>query len=172
MMRELMPLAERAGALLKAHSQTIALNESSTGGLISAALLAVPGASAYYIGSVVVYTRQAWDAVRDFREEELGGIRAATEHNALVRARIARERFATVWGVGETGAAGPTGNRYGDPAGHTCVGVAGPFSQTRKILTGSADRAANMIAFAVASLTLLKDALDAQSSWPEAQDLC
>ena len=102
-----MPLAERAAELLKARKQTIALCESSTGGLISAALLAVPGASAYYIGSVVVYTRQAWDAVRDFREAELGGVRAATEHNALVRARIARERFATVWGVGETGAADP-----------------------------------------------------------------
>ena len=124
-MRELMPLAEQAALLLKARKQTIALNESSTGGLISAALLAVPGASAYYIGSVVVYTRQAWDAVRDFREEELGGIRAATEHNALVRARIARERFVTTWGIGETGAAGPTGNRYGDPAGHTCVAVVG-----------------------------------------------
>lgn len=161
-MRELMPLAERAGALLKAHRQTIALNESSTGGLISAALLAVPGASAYYIGSVVVYTRQAWDAVRDFREEELGGIRAATEHNALVRARIARERFATVWGVGETGAAGPTGNRYGDPAGHTCVTVVGPIERARTLRTGKAERMENMYAFADAALKLLIECLEAQ----------
>ena len=161
-MRELMPLAERAGALLKAHRQTIALNESSTGGLISAALLAVPGASAYYIGSVVVYTRQAWDAVRDFREAELGGIRAATEHNALVRARIARERFATVWGVGETGAAGPTGNRYGDPAGHTCVGVVGPLERAVTLQTGKSDRLENMHAFADAALKLLIECLEAQ----------
>ncbi len=161
-MRELMPLAERAGALLKAHRQTIALNESSTGGLISAALLAVPGASAYYIGSVVVYTRQAWDAVRDFREEELGGIRAATEHNALVRARIARERFATVWGIGETGAAGPTGNRYGDPAGHTCVTVVGPIERARTLRTGKAERMENMYAFADAALKLLIECLEAQ----------
>ena len=161
-MRELMPLAERAAALLKARKQTIALNESSTGGLISAALLAVPGASAYYIGSVVVYTRQAWDAVRDFREEELGGIRAATEHNALVRANIARGRFVTTWGVGETGAAGPTGNRYGDPAGHTCVAVAGPIERARTMRTGEAERLENMLAFADAALKLLVECLEAQ----------
>jgi PncC family amidohydrolase len=161
-MRELLPIAAQAAALLKRHKQTIALNESSSGGLISAALLAVPGASAYYIGSVVVYTRQAWDAVRDFREEELGGIRAATEHNALVRARIARERFATTWGVGETGAAGPGGNRYGDPAGHTCVAVAGPLERARTLQTGNADRTENMYAFATAALSLLVEALEAQ----------
>ena len=161
-MRELMPLAERAAALLKARKQTIALNESSTGGLISAALLAVPGASAYYVGSVVVYTRQAWDVVRDFREEELGGVRAATEHNALVRANIARGRFVTTWGVGETGAAGPTGNRYGDPAGHTCVAVAGPLERARTLRTGKAERMENMLAFADAALQLLIECLEAQ----------
>jgi PncC family amidohydrolase len=161
-MRELMPLAERAAVLLKARKQTIALTESSTGGLISAALLAVPGASAYYIGSMVVYTRQAWDAVRDFREDELGGIRAATEHNALVRANIARGRFVTTWGVGETGAAGPTGNRYGDPAGHTCVAVTGPVERARTLRTGKDDRLANMLAFADAALALLVECLEAQ----------
>jgi nicotinamide-nucleotide amidase len=161
-MRELMPLAERAAVLLKARKQTIALTESSSGGLISAALLAVPGASAYYIGSMVVYTRQAWDAVRDFREEELGGIRAATEHNALVRARIAKQRFATTWGVGETGAAGPGGNRYGDPAGHTCVAVAGPVERAATLRTGKAVRLENMYAFADAALKLLVECLEAQ----------
>lgn len=158
-----MPLAEKAGALLKARHATIALNESSSGGLVSAALLAVPGASAYYIGSVVVYTRQAWDALRDFREEELGGIRAATEHHALVRARSARERFATTWGIGETGAAGPAGNRYGDPAGHTCVAVAGPRERALTLRTGKSDRLENMHAFAAAALTLLIESLEAQT---------
>lgn len=161
-MRELMPLAEQVAVLLKARKQTIGLIESSTGGLISAALLAVPGASAYYIGSVVVYTRQAWDAVRDFREEELGGVRAATEHHALVRARIARERFSTTWGIGETGAAGPTGNRYGDPAGHTCVAIAGPVERASTLRTGNADRPQNMLAFADAALKLLVECLQAQ----------
>jgi nicotinamide mononucleotide (NMN) deamidase PncC len=112
---------------------------------------------------MVVYTRQAWDAVRDFREDELGGIRAATEHNALVRASIARGRFVTTWGVGETGAAGPTGNRYGDPAGHTCVAVTGPVERARTLRTGKDDRLANMLAFADAALALLVECLEAQS---------
>jgi nicotinamide-nucleotide amidase len=111
---------------------------------------------------MVVYTRQAWDAVRDFREEELGGIRAATEHNALVRARIAKQRFATTWGVGETGAAGPGGNRYGDPAGHTCVAVAGPVERAATLRTGKAVRLENMYAFADAALKLLVECLEAQ----------
>lgn len=162
-MQALMPLAGRAAALLKARRQTIALNESSTGGLISAVLLAVPGASAYYIGSMVIYTRQAWEAVRDFREDELGGVRAATEHHALVRAHIAKQRFATVWGVGETGAAGPTGNRYGDPAGHSCIAVAGPVERALTLRTGSGDRLHNMQAFAAAALQLLAECLEVQN---------
>ncbi len=161
-MRELMLMAERAAALLKQRKQTLALNESSTGGLISAALLAVPGASAYYVGGVVLYTRQAWNAVSNFREDELGGVRAATEHHALVRARIARQRFDTIWGIGETGAAGPAGNRYGDEAGHTCIAVTGPVERALTLRTGKTDRLDNMMAFANAALKLLAECLEEQ----------
>ena len=159
-MRELMPYAEAAAVLLKARKQTVAIVESSSGGLIAAALLGVPGASAYFIGASVIYTRQAWDVIRDFKEEELGGVRAATEHNALVRARIARERYATTWGIGETGAAGPTGNRYGDLSGHTCVAVAGPVERALTLETGSENRYDNMHAFAIAGLKLLVECLN------------
>jgi nicotinamide-nucleotide amidase len=158
-MHELMPFAEKAAALLKARRETVAVAESSTGGLIAAALLAVPGGSAYFVGGLVIYTRQAWDAVRDFHEEELGGVRAATEIQALARARIARGRFAVTWGIGETGAAGPTGNRYGDAAGHTCVAVAGPIERALTLETGKTDRVANMNAFAIAALELLTASL-------------
>ena len=158
-MRELMPYAEQAAVLLKARKETIAVVESSAGGLIAAALLAVPGASAYFIGGAVMYTRQAWNAVRDFRDEELGGVRAATEIQALARARLARGRFGATWGIGETGAAGPAGNRYGDPAGHTCIAVAGPVERVITLKTGSNDRAANMHAFAAAALNLLAESL-------------
>ena len=154
-----MPYAEKAATLLKARKETIAVAESSTGGLIAAALLAVPGGSAYFIGGVVIYTRQAWDAIRDFREEELGGVRAATEIQALARARIARGRFAATWGIGETGAAGPNGNRYGDAAGHTCVAVAGPVERALTLETGESERIANMNAFAIAALELLAASL-------------
>jgi PncC family amidohydrolase len=158
-MRELLPQAERIGALLKARKETVAVLESAAGGLITAALLAVPGASAYCLGGNVIYTRQAWRALRDFNDELLGGVRPATEAHALIRARLACERFGATWGVGETGAAGPTGNRYGDPAGHACVAVAGPGERAKTLNTGSADRSANMHAFAAAALALLAESL-------------
>ena len=159
-MRELVAHAERIAARLKARKETVAVAESSAGGLITAALLAVPGASAYCLGGVVIYTRQAWDALRDFDEGLLGGYRSATPENALIRARLARDRFGATWGLGETGAAGPTGNRYGDPAGHACLAVCGRRETSITLKTGSADRLANMHAFAAAALRLLEESLE------------
>ncbi|MGE5639728.1 MAG: CinA family protein [Clostridia bacterium] len=156
-MRELLPLAERVGSLLKARGETVAVAESSAGGLITAALLAVPGASAYCLGGSVIYTPQAWRALRDFAPELLGGHRSATEQNALIRARLIRERYGASWGIGETGATGPTPNRYGDAPGHACVAVAGRAEHVRTLATGSADRVGNMYAFAGAALTLLAE---------------
>jgi nicotinamide mononucleotide (NMN) deamidase PncC len=127
--------------------------------LITAALLAVPGASAYCLGGAVIYTPQAWHALRDFRKELLGGFRSATEENALIRARLIRERFGASWGLGETGATGPTGNRYGDPAGHVCLAVSGSSERVITVETGSSDRIANMYAFAAAALQLFHEAL-------------
>ncbi len=156
-MRELLPLAERVASLLKARGETVAVAESSAGGLITAALLAVPGASAYCLGGSVIYTPQAWRALRDFSPELLGGHRSATEENALIRARLIRERYAASWGIGETGATGPTPNRYGDAPGHACVAVSGRSEHVRTLETGSADRIANMRAFASAALMLLAE---------------
>ena len=156
-MRELMVHAERIAAMLKTRKETVAVAESAAGGLISAALLAVPGASAYCLGGIVIYTRQAWEALRDFEESLLQGYRSATEQNALIRARLARERFRATWGIGETGAAGPSGNRYGDPAGHAWVAVSGPAEQAVRLNTGKAHRLDNMHAFAAAALQLLED---------------
>ena len=158
-MRELLPHAEKVGALLKRRKETVAVGESSAGGLISAALLAVPGASAYFLGGTVLYTRQSWHVLKGFDPDIFGGARPATEANALVRARIMRDRFAVTWGIGETGAAGPTGGRYGNPAGLACIAVAGTSERAMTIETGSSDRIANMYAFAAAALKLLADAL-------------
>lgn len=158
-MQELVGHAERVAALLKARKETVAVAESSAGGLITAALLAVPGASAYCLGGIVIYTRQGWEALRDFEEGLLGGYRSATEENALIRARLARDRFGASWGIGETGAAGPTGNRYGDPAGHACLAASGRREISITLKTGSSDRLANMHAFAAAALQLLEKSL-------------
>lgn len=158
-MRELVTCAERVAVLLRKRKETVAVAESSAGGLISAALLAVPGASDYYIGGTVIYTGKAWYSLRDFNKELLGGFRSATEDNALIRARIARDRFGATWGVGETGAAGPAGNRYGDPAGHVCLAVSGATERAITLKTGSSDRLGNMHAFAAAALQLLEQSL-------------
>ena len=159
-MRELLPLAERIGAVLKTRKQTVAVAESSAGGLISAALLAVPGASAYFIGGGVFYTRQSILTLRDTRDTLFTGLQGATEAWALLLARSLRERCSAVWAVGETGATGPTGNRYGDPAGHACFAVTGPLERTLVLETGSSDRVANMHAFAGAALKLLAESLE------------
>jgi nicotinamide-nucleotide amidase len=158
-MEELVAHAERIALRLNARKETVAVVESAAGGLITAALLAVPGASAYCRGGIVIYTRQAWEALRDFDDSLLGGYRSATRENALIRARLARDRFGATWGLGETGAAGPTGNRYGDPAGHAWVAVSGPRDQAVKIATGESARLANMHAFAAAALRLLEESL-------------
>jgi PncC family amidohydrolase len=157
--RELVAQAERVAALLLARKETVAVAESSAGGLITAALLAVPGASAWCLGGTVIYTKQGWQALRDFDETVLGGWRSATEGNALVRARFIRSRMGASWGIGETGAAGPTGNRYGDPAGHACLAVCGESERAVTLRTGSADRLANMQRFAGAALQLFLDTL-------------
>ena len=158
-MRELVVHAERVAALLRKRKETVAVAESSAGGLISAALLAVPGASDYYIGGMVIYTGKAWHALRDFNQALLGGFRSATQENALVRARLARDRFGADWGIGETGAAGPAGNRYGDPAGHACIAVAGATQLAMTVKTGKSDRLENMHLFTAEALRLLERAL-------------
>lgn len=160
-MQTLLPLAERAGALLKARGESIAVAESSAGGLVSAALLAVPGASAYFRGGVVVYTREARQVLLDISAGALDGVPPSSEPYARLLAEGARARLGTVWGLGETGATGPTGNRYGHAAGHACLAVAGPAERVLTLETGSPDRLANMRAFGVALLELLVDALDA-----------
>ena len=156
-MRELLPHAEKAAAILKARNETVSVAESSAGGLIAAALLAVPGASAYFRGGTVLYTRQSWHALRDFNDELFEKTRPATEANAMLRARIVRERLVADWCIGETGAAGPTGGRYGNPAGLACLAVVGRVERSTTVETGSSDRVANMYAFAAAALKLLAE---------------
>jgi PncC family amidohydrolase len=157
---QLWRLGEQVGERLRQRGETVAVAESSAGGLISAALLAVPGASAYFLGGGVIYTRAARSSLLSVLEADLGDIRPSTEAYALLLARTTRERLGTTWAIGETGAAGPTGNRYGDAAGHACLAVVGPTEHTLTVETGQADRLANMQAFAEAALQLLSGCLE------------
>jgi PncC family amidohydrolase len=155
---ELTSLASRVAPRLEERGDTVAVAEGSAGGLVSAALLSVPGASAYYLGGTVVYTLAASRAWIAGAVEAPEGMRGATEEFARYLARSAAAKLGATWGIGEAGAAGPS-NRYGDPAGHCWVAVSGPAEATRHVLTGIDDREQNMVAFAAAALVLLLDAL-------------
>jgi nicotinamide-nucleotide amidase len=160
MIDELLPQAGRIAERLKARGETISVAESSTAGVISAALLAIPGASAYFMGGAVVYTRQSRAELLRVTEAELTGITPSTEAYALLFARKIRERLATTGAVGETGTAGPTGSRYGHAAGHSCIALIGPAGERAiTVETGKADRVDNMRVFAVRALELLEQSL-------------
>lgn len=152
--------AAKAAAILIARGERIAVAESSAGGLISAALLAVPGASAYYAGGGVIYSARAFKGLLNLDRESLGGMRSSSEPYAAFLAETIRAKHRVEWGLAETGASGPTGNGYGDPAGHTCLGVSGPISRVRTLRTGIDDRWTNMNWFAEDALELLVSALE------------
>lgn len=161
-MQELLTIAARIGARLKTRGETIAVSESSTGGLMSAALLSVPGASAYYLGGAVVYTKKAREVLIDLPGEviiEAKAQKPLSEPFVLLLGRTLRTQFSSTWALAEIGATGPAGSRYGDPAGTGCLALAGPVERSLTVRTGSDDRVANMRAFARAGLELLAENL-------------
>jgi PncC family amidohydrolase len=159
-MTELARLAAAAAARLTERAETLAVAESSTGGLISAALLAVPGASKFYVGGAVVYTARARLTLLDIPQKAMDGLRSASEPYAVLLARVAGKNLKATWGLSETGAAGPDGNRYGDAAGHGCAAVVGPDTEVSlTVETGLDDREANMRRFAEHALALLLERL-------------
>jgi nicotinamide-nucleotide amidase len=151
-------ISQRIGTTLRERGDSVAVAEGSAGGLVSAALLSTPGASAYYVGGTVIYTAAASRAWMKGEIEVTPGMRGATEEFAAYLAASVRRKVGATWGLGEAGAAGPP-NPYGDPAGHSWLAVDGPLTATRNVLTGVDDRADNMVAFTVAALELFADVL-------------
>jgi len=158
------PLAVRCARLLQARHQTVAVCESSAGGLITATLVAIPGCSTFFVGGCVAYAAEARTHLLGMPPEAFGDLRPCTEAYALLCARQLRARLGCDWALAETGATGPTPNPYGDPPGRACLAVVGPVERTLGIATGDARRAANMAAFAAAALGLFADALSAAVS--------
>ena len=155
-MPDLNSVAASVGALLKEKGQNIAVSESSCGGLLSACLVSIPGASAYYVGGSVVYTRAAQKGLLQVPDEAMANMRASTEEYALLNAKTVQKALGTTWALSETGASGPTGNRYGDASGHACIAVVGPVEKVITVETGSTDREANMWEFAKEAFNLLE----------------
>jgi nicotinamide-nucleotide amidase len=155
-MESLSKLGAAVGALLMERRQTLAVAESSAGGVINAALVAVPGASAYYVGGCIIYTAAGRESLLGIEIEDMAGMRSASEPFAQLLAHRVRDRLGTTWGLSETGAAGPSGNRYGDPPGHACIAVSGPAEAVITVETGSAGREGNMWVFAKRALELLE----------------
>ena len=159
-MNELESMATAVGEALKARGETVMVAESSCGGLISAALLAVPGASAYYRGGLVLYT---YESRRKFLSKDgkdpFEGVTPSSEDYALAMARAARTTLNPTWAISEIGTAGPTGSKRGHGPGHACIAVDGPLARAVTIETRQSDRETNMRVFARAALDLLAAAL-------------
>ena len=159
-MPDLKSLAEAPAVLLKRKEHNIAVTESSTGGLISAALLSIPGASQYFMGGSVVYTLPSRKEILGISRADVEGMEPLTEEMVMAFARKARAQLSTTWGIAELGVAGPTGARYGHPPGISVLAVSGPVQMSRTVETRSADREANMWAFTEAALKLLTEAIN------------
>lgn len=158
-MDSLIGIGNAVGSLLKERKETVAVAESSAGGLINATLVAVPGASSYYLGGAIVYTLAGRSALLGLSASDMANIRSASEPFAKLLARRVRDNLGATWGLSETGASGPTGNRYGDAAGHACIAVSGPVDAVITVETGSANRETNMWEFARQAIALLQACL-------------
>lgn len=158
-MERLNDAANRVGQLLMSRQQSVSIGEGACGGLLSAALVGIPNASRFFVAGAVLYTRPAFKEILGDDRHSLRGLRGGTEQFSLTIAGLVRNKFGSTWAIGESGASGPSGNRYGDPPGHVALAVSGPVDKTCILETGLDDRRENMRLFASAALDLLEQAL-------------
>ena len=155
-------MAEEVAELLRRRGDTIVVAETSTGGLISSALLAVPSASAYYKGGSVLYTYESRKKLLGIKGQDVKGLAPMSEAMVMAFAHKAQAQFASTWAIAELGIAGPTGVVYGE-AGSSVIGIAGPNPVSALLNTGSSERADNMWRFTGHALSLLCKALSEDS---------
>ena len=139
------------------HSVSVA--ESSTGGLIAANLLSVAGASSYFRGGSVIYTRESRHAFLDLDVIKLKRLKPLTEPMVAEFAHAARLKLDATWGIAELGAAGPAGTPYGHAPGTSVIGISGPVNASITVETFSENREENMAQFTEAALTLFNTTL-------------
>ncbi len=161
---EQMNLVKDIAAILTAAHETLSVAESSAGGLISACLLSIPGASSFFVGSSVLYSYRIREEIVGMGKEEHRIYGGSTPELILEVALRFRERIGTDWVIGEGGAAGPSKSPYGHNAGYTALAIAGPISRAKSIETGRSDRIENMAEFSTALLSFFLDVLKERES--------
>lgn len=120
-MNNLTEFSTSLAATLIDAKQTVAVAESSTAGLISACLLAVPGASAFFKGGCVIYTLESRKQLLRISRDDVDGLEPLTQAMVMKFAAKAREQLGASWGIAELGAAGPAGTPYGHPPGISVI---------------------------------------------------
>ena len=152
-------LAQEIASMLTERGETVAVAESTTGGLVSAALLWVAGASRYYRGGGVLYTLDSRIALVGVPAELYANYQGTTAEMLATLAEAMRVRLSATWAIAESGLAGPTAGRSGVTPGRTTIAVAGPRAGATRIETGLADRGDNMTAFTSHTLRFFRDTL-------------
>ena len=151
----LVALAERLQAASLAGGATVALAESCTGGMVAAALTAVPGSSGYFLGGVVSYADEAKRDLLGVDAAVLAAHGAVSAQVARAMAEGARARFGASVAAAVTGIAGPDGGSDEKPVGLTYVAVADDAGVDVRRVVWPGDRAANRLDSAVAVLEAL-----------------
>jgi len=164
-------LVKKISAILTAAHEKLAVAESSAGGLVSACLLSVPGASSFFVGGSVLYSYQIRKQIVQMGKEEHRKYGGSTPELILDLALKFREKMGTDWVIGEGGAAGPSKSPYGHNAGYTALAVAGPINRTRTMETGKSDRIENMSEFATALLRFFLEVLEEREAGREGMRL-
>jgi PncC family amidohydrolase len=152
------PLTELAGRLQTAclaAGSTLSLAESCTGGMVAAAVTAIPGSSDYFAGGVVPYSNEAKRDLLGVDPDVLAAHGAVSAQVARAMAIGARERFGTTLAASVTGIAGPAGGTAAKPVGLTYIGVVDEAGVDVRRIVWSGDRAANRHDSAIAVLEAL-----------------
>ncbi|KAF2115543.1 competence/damage-inducible protein-like protein cinA [Lophiotrema nucula] len=155
-------IVQEVATLLKERKETISVAETAAGGLISATLLSFPGASGYYKGGLTLYTLESRIAFAGWTEANKVGYKGPTPDIVAGLADHTRKTLGSTYTVSESGTAGPAGGTTKNRTpGYVALAVSSEKgTTTREVDTGKGtDREANMVAFAVEGLKLVRDVI-------------
>lgn len=167
-------IVQEIAEILRSRNQTLAISEAACGGLISAYIVSVPGASNFYIGGKLVYSLKQRLKLSGWSEEEISNYMGPSQQVALKLARTAKYELGSTYVLSETGFAGPSNNLHiqnndengesdkelmddkSQSVGTVYLGLSGPNGEASTWKnTGNVDRAKNMSEFAKLGLEFL-----------------